>query len=376
MKINSSYIGMESARTYSSVKASTMRLSYGRLTSQPGFIGQFLNTDVKDNRESGKSGNTQGSARDSRIGSSYLQDRLRSVPNIRQTRDRDLSSALDQIREQCLRYIFDLLFGGKRIGRSGEENSFQDWMQTGTGETGQIQEEGSGSFFVETIGFTQEYLYTEQETTDFSTEGMVRTADGREIRFNLDVSMSRRFTQYYREEFQMQTLQTCDPLVINLDSDVAELSDQKFFFDLDADGELDEISMLGSGSGYLALDKNQDGVINDGSELFGTKSGDGFADLAKYDSDGNGWIDENDPIWDQLKIWCKDADGNDVLYKLADKGVGAICLQRVQTEHSLNSKQDNSTNGYLRSTGIFLYENGMAGTVQHVDLVKGYQQVG
>ena len=376
MKINSSYIGMESARTYSSVKASTMRLSYGRLTSQPGFTGQFLNTDVKDNRESGESGNTQGSARDSRIGSSYLQDRLRSVPNIRQTRDRDLSSALDQIREQCLRYIFDLLFGGKRIGRSGEENSFQDWMQTGTGETGQIQEEGSGSFFVETIGFTQEYLYTEQETTDFSTEGMVRTADGREIRFNLDVSMSRRFTQYYREEFQMQTLQTCDPLVINLDSDVAELSDQKFFFDLDADGELDEISMLGSGSGYLALDKNQDGVINDGSELFGTRSGDGFADLAKYDSDGNGWIDENDPIWDQLKIWCKDADGNDVLYKLADKGVGAICLQRVQTEHSLNSKQDNSTNGYLRSTGIFLYENGMAGTVQHVDLVKGYQQVG
>lgn len=376
MKINSSYIGMESARTYSSVKASTMRLSYGRLTSQPGFIGQFLNTDVKDNRESGESGSAQGSARDSRIGSSYLQDRLRSVPNIRQTRDRDLSSALDQIREQCLRYIFDLLFGGKRIGRSGEDHSFQDWMQTGTGETGQIQEEGSGSFFAETIGFTQEYLYTEQETTDFSTEGMVRTADGREIRFNLDVSMSRRFTQYYREEFQMQTLQTCDPLVINLDSDVAELSDQKFFFDLDADGELDEISMLGSQSGYLALDKNQDGMINDGSELFGTKSGDGFADLARYDSDGNGWIDENDPIWDQLKIWCKDADGNDVLYKLADKGVGAICLQRVQTEHSLNAKQDNSTNGYLRSTGIFLYENGMAGTVQHVDLVKGYQQVG
>lgn len=367
---------MESARTYSSVKASTMRLSYGRLTSQPGFIGQFLNTDVKDNKESGESGTAQGSARDSRIGSSYLQDRLRSVPNIRQTRNRDLSSALDQIREQCLRYIFDLLFRGKRIGRNEEENSFQDWMQTGTGETGQTQEEGSGGFVVETIGFTQEYLYTEQETTDFSTEGMVRTADGREIHFNLGVSMSRSFTQYYREEFQMQTLQTCDPLVINLDSDIAELSDQKFFFDLDADGELDEISMLGSGSGYLALDKNQDGVINDGSELFGTKTGDGFADLAKYDSDGNGWIDENDPIWDQLRIWCKDADGNDVLYKLADKGVGAICLQRVQTEHSLNSKQDNSTNGYLRSTGIFLYENGMAGTVQHVDLVKGYQQVG
>ena len=42
-----------------------------------------------------------------------------------------------------------------------------------------------------------------------------------------------------------------------------------------------------NGSGYLALDKNGDGTINDGSELFGTRNGDGFADLAQYDEDGN-----------------------------------------------------------------------------------------
>ena len=64
-----------------------------------------------------------------------------------------------------------------------------------------------------------------------------------------------------------------------------ELSDQTFYFDLDADGKEEEISVL-NGSGYLALDKNGDGVINDGSELFGTKNGDGFADLARYDEDG------------------------------------------------------------------------------------------
>ena len=77
-------------------------------------------------------------------------------------------------------------------------------------------------------------------------------------------------------------------------------------FDIDADGEEESISYLQGGSGYLALDKNGDGVINDGSELFGTKSGDGFADLAEYDADGNGWIDENDPIFDKLLIWAKD----------------------------------------------------------------------
>lgn len=42
----------------------------------------------------------------------------------------------------------------------------------------------------------------------------------------------------------------------------------------------------------LSLDQNGNGEIDNGTELFGTKSGDGFADLARYDLDYNGWIDE------------------------------------------------------------------------------------
>ena len=42
-----------------------------------------------------------------------------------------------------------------------------------------------------------------------------------------------------------------------------------------------------TGNAFLSLDKNSDGIINDGSELFGAASGNGFADLAKYDEDGN-----------------------------------------------------------------------------------------
>lgn len=56
------------------------------------------------------------------------------------------------------------------------------------------------------------------------------------------------------------------------------------------------------GSGFLALDRNQNGVVDDGSELFGTQSGDGFAHLALYDQDSNGWIDANDPVFDKLRI--------------------------------------------------------------------------
>ena len=118
----------------------------------------------------------------------------------------------------------------------------------------------------------------------------------------------------------------------------------------------------------MALDLNGDGKINDGSELFGTKSGDGFKDLSKYDLDGNGWIDEADPIWDKLLIWTKDEDGKDKLYHLSDLGVGAIGLSRVGTQFSLNAEKTNETNAMIRKTGIFLYENGTVSTLQQLDM--------
>ena len=219
------------------------------------------------------------------------------------------------------------------------------------------------------LEYVQESYYQEKESTSFSTVGTVRTGDGREINFNINVGMSRSFEERYREQLDLASFTFCDPLVINLDTDAVELTDQTMFFDIDGDGTPDEVAGLGSGSGYLALDKNGDGIINDGSELFGTKSGNGFADLAQYDEDGNGWIDENDAIWDKLKIWMKDENGNDVLYKLSEKGVGAICLQNVSTDYTQKS-QTGQTLGAVRYSGAFLYENGDCGTIQHVDVAK------
>ncbi len=219
------------------------------------------------------------------------------------------------------------------------------------------------------LNYNQTVIRTEAESISFSTEGTVQTSDGRSIHFNVNVGMSREFQQYYEHNMTMGTFSMCDPLVINLDTDLAQLSDQNFFFDIDGDGEKDQISRLGPGSGYLALDKNGDGIINDGNELFGTSSGNGFADLAEYDGDGNGWIDENDEVWSRLKIWCQDENGKDVLYTLAEKGVGAICLKNVSTDFTMKS-QEGRTKGAVRSSGIFLYENGSAGTIQHVDMAK------
>lgn len=216
-----------------------------------------------------------------------------------------------------------------------------------------------------------QHYYEETESSSFYSSGTVKTADGRTIEFDIEAEMSRTFAEYTSVQIDYGAMQLMDPLVINLNGGTAEVSDQKFLFDIDCDGELDNISLLARGCGFLALDRNGDGKINDGSELFGAKSGNGFADLAVFDMDGNGWIDENDEIFNHLRIWTKDESGNDKLVALGVAGVGAIYLGHVGTKFSLNSDNDNSTNAVVRESGLFLHENGEAGVIQQVDLAVG-----
>ncbi|MFZ7121604.1 MAG: hypothetical protein ACOWWH_11730 [Eubacteriaceae bacterium] len=214
-----------------------------------------------------------------------------------------------------------------------------------------------------------EESFSNVETMSFTAQARVQTVDGKNISLDLELNMSRELA--YKNSITIvsgDAKKLVDPLVINLDVTSAKLTDKKFYFDLDVDGNEEPISFLAPGSGFLALDINEDGYINDGSELFGTQSGDGFSDLSVYDNDNNGWIDENDSIYENLRIWTKDENGNDQLLALGQKGVGAIYLGNVQTDYSLQDK-NNDTNGQIRKTGVYLNEDGTAGTIQHVDIV-------
>lgn len=360
LKIDSSAVGMESARRYTSSKTAARGFSimdYRQgLAQGDGSQDTGLSTGQQGKRM------TQGFMWSNSLNS--WQGRL-EISSTKVSISSGSNSGLFQIRQTTAQYLFELFFG------RGTGSRLQEWSQEYSySQSGGVNLYGSVSQSGTVLNLFEQTRQSETESTAFSTTGTVYTADGREIKFNVDVGMSRSFEQTFGKNVELDRLAAlCDPLVINLDTDVAGLSDQKFYFDIDGDGEKDEINTLNAGSGYLALDKNEDGVINDGNELFGTKSGNGFSDLAKYDSDGNGWIDENDPIWSKLKIWCRDENGNDVLYRLADKGVGAICLQNVSTDFALKG-EDNQTKGAIRNTGVFLYENGAAGTIQHVDVAK------
>ena len=214
---------------------------------------------------------------------------------------------------------------------------------------------------------SKQMQYYEEETTSFSAKGIAKTQDGRQIDFSVDILMSRAFTQYTEIRIPTFTGTLLDPLVVHVGANTGNISDQKFTFDLDADGSKEEISMPGKGSGFLALDHNGDGVINDGSELFGTRSGNGFEDLKAYDGDGNGWIDENDDIFSKLRVWYKNAEGEDELVDLKTADIGAIYLGHQKTDFSLFGA-GMGLNGVVRATGFFLRESGMAGTIQHIDL--------
>jgi hypothetical protein len=176
------------------------------------------------------------------------------------------------------------------------------------------------------IVYHRQERYQEHERMQFQAQGIIRTEDGREIAFSVNMGMSRKFAQESNISVQMEN-QKVDPLVINFDGMGASLSQTRFSFDLDSDGTPEQIASLRPGSGYLALDRNGDGIINDGSELFGPSSGRGFEELAQYDEDGNFFIDEGDSIYHQLRIWMTNEDGSSQLVGLGDMDVGAIFLR-------------------------------------------------
>jgi hypothetical protein len=217
------------------------------------------------------------------------------------------------------------------------------------------------------VAYDYHERHYEYESTTFQAEGVIATEDGREIDFSVELGMTREFMSEHHVSLRAGDALK-DPLVINFDGTAAELTQTKFAFDIDADGSEDQISFVTPGSGFLALDENNDGTINDGSELFGALSGNGFAELAAFDDDANGWIDENDQVYNRLRIWTKDAEGGDHLVALGQQGVGAIYLGHVNTPFDIKD-EDNQLQGQVKSSGLFLHEDGRVGTVQQLDLV-------
>lgn len=120
-----------------------------------------------------------------------------------------------------------------------------------------------------------------------------------------------------------------DPLILDLDGNGIDVTDvaNGTKFDIDGDGDQDQTAWVSGGDALLALDRNGDGKINDGTELFGDQNGakDGFAELAKYDDNHDGQIDENDAVFSSLVLLRADGSQTD----LASEGIKSISLTMI-----------------------------------------------
>ena len=222
----------------------------------------------------------------------------------------------------------------------------------------------------QSAGFGIEYDYYashyEYESLSFSAEGVIQTQDGKTINFSAQLNIEREYFEEQSVSFRAGDAVKIDPLVLNFNGTAAELQQTRFEFDLDADGQTEQIALLKPGNAYLALDKNNDGTINDGSELFGPSTGNGFNELAKYDEDGNQFIDEADSIYEQLRLWSIDANGHQQLIGLGEKGVGAIYIGHLNTHFELQQNQQDL--GDIVSSSVYFKENGETGFIQQLDL--------
>ncbi|MHA6345368.1 calcium-binding protein [Roseivivax sp. CAU 1761] len=97
------------------------------------------------------------------------------------------------------------------------------------------------------------------------------------------------------------------PLVLDLSGngaiDLISLSNSVAYWDNNQNGFRSLSGWVDSLDGLLAIDLNEDGVINDNGELFGTETTDGFTILNAYDSNGDLKIDAQDSVWDGLIVW-------------------------------------------------------------------------
>lgn len=215
------------------------------------------------------------------------------------------------------------------------------------------------------INYHSETTRALKETVDFKSSGSIQTEDGRSINFELNYHFSQEVYTRSTVDFKAGDA-LIDPLVIRLDNGPMKYSDDTIRFDLDIDGTKDEFRVPINNAGMLFLDRNGNHKADDGSELFGPKTDDGFGELAALDTDKNGWIDEGDEAFKDLRIWVRSGDGTDRYLGLIEAGVGALFVTSAHTEAELYNNNVEQV-GKMKETGFYLKENGQTGLMHELD---------
>ncbi|WP_426576497.1 hypothetical protein ACP179_18975 [Xenorhabdus stockiae] len=214
-------------------------------------------------------------------------------------------------------------------------------------------------------------------------DGVIRIQD-------LDPNMVKEVIEQHISEFENKET----PLVIDLTGDgITTIAENgNILFDHDNNGIIESSGWIESNSAFLVWDKNKDGKINNGNELFGNnsilkngiKADNGFTALADLDDNGDGIFDQHDSLWDSLELWV-DSNHDAVtdsgeLYKLSESGISSINLAYKENGfkdingnvHGLESTVNWSNGNVTKIVDVYFAvnkNNTIESVTSHVDIV-------
>ncbi len=213
-----------------------------------------------------------------------LDDRLKDLdPKLAQQLKslRELLASVDPEAAKTLDSIVEKLFGHMdELGGQGNTTT------------------GNGGTRTPSVGLSYEHIEIAIEST--VTDLQIQAADGTTITAHV-------VHQTFKANIEKLVVQS-DPLILDLnDNGIFDTTsaDNGALFDLNGDGKPDQAANVANGDGFLALDLNDNGQIDDGRELFGDQNGaaNGFEELRRYDGNRDGKIDVRDSIFPKLKVY-------------------------------------------------------------------------
>ena len=155
-----------------------------------------------------------------------------------------------------------------------------------------------------------------------------------------------------------------DPLTFDMDGDgidLISLENSNAFFDLDGDGMQEKVGWIGNDDAILAFDRNDNGKIDNIDELFGKQNNDGTIilgteELATYDENNDGIIDEQDAIFKQLKLWHDQNENAQTevgeLKTLTEDNITSINIQEIsEVNQVVEGNVILSTSTYQKTDG-------------------------
>ncbi len=179
-------------------------------------------------------------------------------------------------------------------------------------------------------------------------------------------------------------VQRSDPLALDLDGDGIETvsANTGITFDFNGDGLKTGTGWVKGDDGLLVLDRNGNGAIDNGGELFGVdtvksngqKATDGFDALRDLDSNGDGVFNAEDAEFSKVRVW-QDANQDGVaqageLKTLAQHDITAINLDSTATDQASNGNVISAVGSFVRGDGTSGAINGNQSLAANLDLAS------